>query len=99
MDSENPWDLFTKAQKETFTEICPDFVIELRSSSDRLVDVELKMEEYIANGTRLGWLLDPIENRATVYRPGHLPEQINTPTTLIGDPVLPGFDFDFEKIL
>jgi Uma2 family endonuclease len=93
------WDRFTRAQKEKFTEICPDFVIELRSPSDRLVDVEQKMEEYIANGSRLGWLLDPIKNRATVYQPGGLPEHIDSPTVLTGDPVLPGFSFDFKEIL
>jgi Uma2 family endonuclease len=93
------WDRFTKTQKENFTEICPDFVIELRSPSDRLVDVEQKMEEYIANGSRLGWLLDPIENQATIYKPGQGPEHINSPTVLRGDPVLPGFSFDFNEIL
>ena len=93
------WDRFAKEQKEQFTEICPAFVIELRSPSDRLADIEEKMEEYMANGARLGWLLDPIKNRATVYQPGGLPEHIDSPTVLKGDPVLPGFSFDFKEIL
>ena len=92
------WNRFTTEEKEQFTQICPDFVIELRSPSDRLADVEEKMEEYIGNGAKLGWLLDPIENRATIYRPGHPPERIDTPTILGGDPVLPGFNFDFNEI-
>src|SRR6267143_895206 len=58
-----------------------------------------KMEEYIANGSRLGWLLDPIENRATIYRSGQSPQRIDNPTIITGDPVLPGFKFDFREIL
>jgi len=93
------WDRFTKEEKETFTEICPDFVLELRSPSDRLADLHQKMEEYIANGSKLGWLLDPIENRAIIYRPGQAPEHIEKPGVLSGDPVLPGFKFEFKEIL
>ena len=86
-------------EEEKFTEICPDFVIELRSISDRVADVEEKMEEYIANGSKLGWFLDPFENRAIIYRPGQSPERIESPAILSGDPVLPGFKFDFKEIL
>ena len=74
-------------------------MIELRSKSDRLAKVEEKMQEYIDNGVRLGWLLDPIRSRAVIYRPGQPPEQIDTPTILNGDPVLPGFEFDFREIV
>ena len=97
--SKSRWNRFTEAEKNTFTEICPDFVIELRSPSDRVSDLEEKMEEYIANGSRLGWLLDPIENRATIYRPGQPPQRIDSPAIISGDPVLPGFNFDFREIL
>ncbi len=93
------WNRFTKEEKEKFTEVCPDFVLELRSPSDRLSELQSKMEEYIANGARLGWLLDPIDNLAIVYRPGRQPERIDNPAILSGDPVLPGFNFDFKEIL
>jgi Uma2 family endonuclease len=93
------WDRFTQEEKDKFTEICPDFVIELRSPSDRIADIEAKMEEYVVNGLRLGWLLDPIENRAIIYRPGQPPERVDNPGSLSGDPVLPGFRFDFKEIL
>jgi len=93
------WDQLTEEEKNECTEICPDFVIELRSHSDRVPDIEAKMEEYIANGARLGWLLDPIENRATIYRSGQSPQRIDNPTIITGDPVLPGFKFDFREIL
>jgi Uma2 family endonuclease len=93
------WNRFTEEEKNRFTEICPDFVIELRSPSDRLRDIQAKMEEYIANGSRLGWLLDPVENRATIYRPAQPPEEIENPAIIAGDPILPGFKFDFKEIL
>ncbi len=57
------------------------------------------MEEYIANGSNLGWLLDPIENRVTIYRPDQPPQRIDNPTIISGDPILPGFNFDFREIL
>ena len=93
------WNRIPEEQQEKLAPICPDFVIELRSPSDRRRDVKEKMEEYIANGVRLGWLLDPFDNCATIYRPGHAPERIEKPTILSGDPVLPGFKFDFREIL
>jgi Uma2 family endonuclease len=93
------WNRLTKEEKCKIPEMCPDFVIELRSPSDRFSDVQEKMEEYIANGAKLGWLLDPIENRAAIYRPGEPPQHMDNPTVLSGDPVLPGFNFDFREIL
>jgi len=93
------WNQLSEEEKNKFSEICPDFVIELRSPSDRLINVEAKMEEYVANGSKLGWLLDPIANRATIYRPGQAPERIGNPTILSGDPILPGFKFNFKEIL
>ncbi len=94
------WNRMTEEEKEnTFTPICPDFVMELRSRSDRIPQVRKKMEEYIANGAKLGWLLDPIGNRAYVYRPGQPFEVIEKPEWINGDPVLPGFHFDFREIL
>ena len=93
------WDSIPEEQQEKLPVICPDFVVELRSPSDRLKDLREKMEEYMANGARLGWLLDPFENCAIIYRPDQAPERIDNPTILIGDPVLPGFKFDFREIL
>ena len=93
------WNGLTSDEQEKLPVICPDFVLELRSPSDRLNDVQEKMEEYIANGARLGWLLDPFENRAYIYSPGHPSGRIDNPTVVNGDPVLPGFKFDFREIL
>jgi Uma2 family endonuclease len=74
-------------------------VVELRSPSDRPADLESKMEVYIAQGVRLGWLLDPVDNRATIYRPGEAPCRVEKPVVLQSDPILPGFRFDFREIL
>ncbi len=97
--SKERWNRFTPEEKSKLVVVCPDFVIELRSSSDQLRPLQAKMEEYIENGARLAWLLDPIDNCATIYRPGQSPEWIENPTIISGDPVLPGFRFDFREIL
>ena len=83
----------TQEQRRGFWPIAPDFVIELRSSSDTLRSLQRKMEEYIANGVRLGWLIDPLDplRRVSVYRPGAEVEILDGPETLSGDPELPGF--------
>lgn len=85
------WDVLTKEQKETFAPVCPVFVVELRSRAERLSDLQEKMREYIDNGACLGWLIDPSEKRVHVYRLGQPIETLDNPTSVSGDPVLPGF--------
>jgi Uma2 family endonuclease len=86
------------AQRAKFIPACPDFVLELRSPSDRLRDVQTKLQEYIAQGTRLGWLLDPKRRRVYVYRPGARVERLDNPQSVSGDPVLPGFVLDLREV-
>ena len=88
----------TDDQKRGFARICPDFVIELRSESDRLVTLQRKMEEYIANGARLGWLIDPRQRRVYVYRPHTPVEILNDPQSLSGEAELPGFALDLAPV-
>jgi Uma2 family endonuclease len=85
-------------QRKKFIPLCPDFVIELRSSTDRLATVKDKMEEYLKTGAKLGWLIDPERKRAYVYKPGVPVEILEAPPTLSGDPVLPGFVLDLREI-
>ena len=92
------WNGLTEEEKASFAPICPDFVIELRSSSDRLSDLQSKMEEYIENGTSLGWLIDRQNRTVHVYRPDRSPEVLENPEELIGDPELPGFCLPMAKI-
>ena len=88
----------TMEEKRGFYPLCPNFVIELRSSSDRLSVLQAKMEEYMANGSKLGWLLDPLERRAHIYRPNAQPEILDNPESISADPELPDFTLDLKPI-
>jgi Uma2 family endonuclease len=88
----------TAEQKKPFPHLCPDFVIELRSSSDRLPTLRAKMQEYLKNDVRLGWLIDPVQRRVYAYRPDQPVERLATPTTVSGGAVLPGFVLDAQAV-
>jgi Uma2 family endonuclease len=92
------WSALTLEQRKKFIPLAPDFVIELRSETDRLSKLQEKMEEYRANGVRLGWLLDPQKQRVEIYRPGQDVEILEDPNTLSGEDVLPGFVLDLRSI-
>lgn len=84
--------------RERFLPRSPDFVMELRSPSDRLPDLQAKMEEYRQTGVRLGWLIDPRERRVHVYRPGQAVTVLEEPAEVAGDPELPGFLLDLGPV-
>lgn len=88
----------TAQQKQKFLPLCPDFVAELRSPTDRLSDVQAKMDEFIINGARLGWLIDPMLRELHIYRPGQAPTVLSNPTAVSGDPILPDFVLDLTLI-
>ena len=88
----------TTDQKQTFLPLCPDLVVEIRSPSDRLSSLQENMQEYLDNGAQLGWLIDPPGRAVYVYRPNHPVERLENPATIAGDPVLPGFVLDLQKI-
>jgi Uma2 family endonuclease len=90
--------VLTAEQKGKFLPLCPDFVIELRSPTDTLAVVEAKMEEYIANGAQLGWLINPETRRVHVYRPGAQTEILAQPESVSGDPLLSDFTLDLREI-
>lgn len=85
-------------QRKKFLPLAPDFVVELRSPSDSPQKLAAKMEEYRDQGTRLGWLIEPEERRVSIYRPGQSVEVLETPAEVEGDPELPGFVLQLEKI-
>jgi Uma2 family endonuclease len=85
------WEEVPAEKRDVFAPICPDFVLELRSPSDTLHDLQAKMAEYLANGARLGWLLDPRPRHVYVYRPGEAPIRLDDPESVSADPVLKGF--------
>lgn len=90
------WEGLSAEERNGFASICPDFVIELRSASDNLAEVQRKMVEYMENGVLLGLLVDPRTKRVHVYRPGEPVEILEEPSTVSGDPVLPGFVMDLS---
>jgi Uma2 family endonuclease len=93
------WDALTTEQRNEFTHICPDFVVELRSKTDRLKTLQAKLKEYIANGAQLGWLIDPLQGKVHVYQPGQAVEILDQPKQISGAPLLPGFVLNLEGIL
>ena len=93
------WEALTPDQQRRFPPLCPDFVAELCSPSDRLDAVKDKMEWWLSQGCRLGWLLDPERERALVYRPGQpVAEFAGFDQSLSGDPELPGFALDLSLL-
>ena len=92
------WNALTPEQRKRFLPLCPDFVIELVSESDDLADTQAKMREYIANGLRLGWLINPKNKQVEIYRQNQEIEILQSPANLSGEDVLPGFILDLQPI-
>ena len=92
------WNNLTPQQRQKFLPLCPDFVIELRSPSDSLKTLQNKMKEYLENGTKLGWLINPKAKQVEIYRQGKEVEILDNPTTLSGEDILPNFVLDLESI-
>jgi Uma2 family endonuclease len=97
--SNERWESLSESQqKEEFSPLSPDFVVELRSRSDSIKKLREKMHEYIDNGVRLGWLIDSTTKQVEIYRQGQNVEVLETPATLSGEGVLPGFVLDLGKV-
>ena len=92
------WEALSDRDQERFAPICPDFVIELRSPSDSLPELKVKMQQWIANGAQLAWLIDPIEQEVSIYRPGESPEVHHHPTSVQGSGVMAGFELVMARI-
>jgi Uma2 family endonuclease len=92
------WDNLSQQQKQKFPPLCPDFVLELRSQTDSLKALQEKMQEYIKNGVRLGWLIDPKTEQVEIYRVDQEVEILQSPETLSGEDVLPGFILNLKPI-
>lgn len=90
------WDALTPEEKRKFPPLCPDFVLELLSPSDTLNVTRAKMQEYLNNGARLGWLLNPEDQQVEIYRSGQPVEVLLAPSTLSGETVLPGFTLTLD---
>lgn len=92
------WENVSPSERRKFSRVAPDFVIELLSPTDNLTDAQEKMEEYIENGVRLGWLIDPLEQKVHIYRENGETEILENPETVSGEVVLRGFELNVRQI-
>lgn len=93
------WNQFSEEEKSKFLPYCPDFIIELKSPSDKLESLKEKMEEWISNGTRLGWLIDPDAEEAYVYKPNSPVKTVKDfQQELDGEDILLGFKLKLSAI-
>jgi Uma2 family endonuclease len=92
------WDSFAKEEKKKVSKITPDFVIELRSSTDSVKTLQAKMREYIENGVKLGWLIDTDNKRVHIYRANGEVEVLQNPHIVSGEDVLVGFELNVQEI-
>jgi Uma2 family endonuclease len=92
------WNALTPEERRGFPPLCPDFIVELRSHTDSLGTLQSKMQEYIDNGSELGWLIDPFEKKVHVYRPQAQVECLDNPTIVSGEPLLKGFVLDVREL-
>ncbi len=92
------WEALTPTQRKKFLPLCPDFAVELVSETDDVEETRKKMQEYINNGLRLGWLINPRTRQVEIYRLNQAVEVLQSPATLSGEDVLPGFVLDLQPI-
>jgi Uma2 family endonuclease len=92
------WNALSDDERRGFPPLCPDFVVELRSHTDSLRVLQEKMQEYIDNGTQLGWLIDPIEKKVYVYRPDREVECFDHPASISGEPLLNNFTLELAEV-
>lgn len=97
--SHERWNALSEKEQDKFAKICPDFVIELMSDSDEKYTLPAKMEKYLRNGVRLGWVIDPFSQQTTVYRPEGEIEVVNFTDILSGEAVLPDFELRLSDLL
>ncbi|NJL89889.1 MAG: Uma2 family endonuclease [Coleofasciculaceae cyanobacterium SM2_1_6] len=92
------WNSLTVEQQRKFPPLCPDFVVELLSPSDSLPEAQAKMQEYLDNGARLGWLINRRSQQVEIYRPQQEVEMLDRPLQVSGNPVLLDFALDLASI-
>jgi Uma2 family endonuclease len=91
-------DALTPEEQDSFPPVCPDFLIEVRSKSDSRRIVEAKMQIWIENGAQLAWLVDPIDQNVTIYRPGEGPELLDRPQVVSGTDPVDGFELRCSRL-
>lgn len=95
--SQARWDTLPKAERKKFGRVCPEFIVELKSESDRIATLQDKMKDWLNNGVQLGWLIDPDTETVYIYEAGKTITQVNGfDNVLSGGQVLPGFELDLK---
>lgn len=97
--SHERWDALSEKEQDKFAKICPDFVMELMSDLDEKYTLPAKMEKYLRNGVRLGWVIDPFSQQTTIYRPERDPEVVSFTDILSGETILPNFELRLSDLL
>jgi len=97
--SQARWHALTPAQRQKWVPLCPDFLVELKSASDEIEDLRLKMQEYMENGLLLGWLIDPETQTVEIYRANAAIATLTQPTSLDASEVMPGFVLQLAGIV
>ena len=92
------WQSLSDQERKSFPPIAPDFVMELRSQTDRVIDLQDKMSEYASCGVRLGWLIDPLQKQVYIYRSIEASVVLSEPNSVSDEAVLPGFVLDLSRI-
>ena len=96
--SSEKWQSLTPEEQGKFLPFCPEFVIELRSPSDSIAEIEHKMADWIANGAQLAWLIDPFRKLAVIFRPGSDPDTLLQPEFLHGEGPIAGFVLKMQRL-
>jgi Uma2 family endonuclease len=96
--SADKWDSLTPDQQSKFIPFCPEFIVELRSPSDSLTELEQKMSDWMSNSAQLAWLIDPLRKLAVIYRPGQEAETVAQPEFLHGEGPVAGFILKMQRL-
>jgi Uma2 family endonuclease len=96
--SDERWNALSDDQQASYPPLCPDFVVELRSLTDRRTTIEAKMEMWIANGAQLAWMIDPFAATVSIYRPGVAVEVLSRPEWVEADSVVSGFRLETSRL-
>jgi Uma2 family endonuclease len=97
--SQSRWEALTPAQRQKWVPLCPDFLVELKSTADDIEDLRLKMQEYVENRLPLGWLIDPETQIVEIYQADGSVDSLNNPPSLSAEPIVPGFSLNLAGIL
>lgn len=80
-----------ESKDTTLIDGVPVLAVEILSPNDTQDEINEKIDDYLAAGVALVWIVDPHDQTVTIYRPKQEPELVNVRQELSGDPHLPGF--------